>query len=144
MRAGERFAVAPSFIPTSVAAGRTVTLVAGVSLAFLGAATAAAALVTSASDWETACRESRPAIGDCATTPRWWTLESVLSGPEYGEDPNPGVLYAAPLGVSAMVAGTTWALGTAVTDPSTPPWLQLVVGTLGGLAVYGALAALAE
>ncbi|MBI2376924.1 MAG: PEGA domain-containing protein [Deltaproteobacteria bacterium] len=141
--AGKHNELAPELVSHGVAASRAVAVAGGITVAFVGLATMALTIASTNDALKVYCINARPATSDCAGAPTWRTIESVLRGPPDTpfEDPNEGSVYAFPLGLSAILGGATWAIWTASSSEEQPGWLPMVVGTVGGIAIYGVLAA---
>jgi hypothetical protein len=73
------------------------------------------------------------------------TVEQLLRGRSevFSAGPNEGKVLALPLGYSLMLAGGTWALGSALTseEDEVLHWILLGAGVVAGAAAYGISAA---
>jgi len=110
----------------------------GVGLAAVGAIITGVSLALAASSPRVVCPLPDGASRkSCGTGSEWKTLTATDGG-----DPNPSGLLAAPLGLSLIGAGGSFAIGGALSDGPDFPWIPVVVGVVLGGVTYGVAAAL--
>ncbi|MBK6685066.1 MAG: hypothetical protein IPG45_11420 [Deltaproteobacteria bacterium] len=121
---------------------RTATLWGGVGVAALGLGAVAFAVFRADPDVVTYC----PVVGeggDCGGSQFITFGYDTDPVPTFNEEVNPGGLMIAPLGLSLVGMGATWALGTLLFGTEEDlPWPQIVAGVLVGAAGYGVALAL--
>lgn len=113
--------------------GRAAVLWSGVGLAAVGAVLTGVAVAAAATGPRVVCALPDGASRtSCGSGTEWKTFAASDGG-----DPNPSGPLGAPLGLSLLGAGGTFAIGAALSDGGEVPWIPLVVGLVVGGAMYG-------
>jgi hypothetical protein len=117
---------------------REVVFWSGIGAGVLGGAIGTLALVRS-NEPDTRCFRGSP---NCTEGQVFASTGSEWGGGIEGPANPPGLLPG-PLGLSLMLTGATWSLGTKmIGDDDDLPWLQISAGIVAGALAYGVCAAL--
>ncbi|MBK8013977.1 MAG: PEGA domain-containing protein [Deltaproteobacteria bacterium] len=121
--------------PSERAFARPVVFWSGLVLAASGAAVLTASILRP-DDTVTSCFE-------CSASSTFITTNYDKEAYTHGDVVNPPGLMLAPLGLSMIISGSAWAVGTAAWgDDTDVPWIQLGTGLAAGILTYGVAAAL--